>query len=167
MTPRSPAPTATTTPPLLVASKKIAETQRFEELQEEQKGSDIPHMLEVAILTLPTEQSNLKQENHANAPANEQSSNPQESRASQPGGINIQQQASTVSLLMEPESAFLAETTTKVVKNVAPLDRNNLVRNTPPENRRAARPIPRPDTRRDAASWSRTLRRRHGRSRPR
>ena len=141
MTPRSPAPTATTTPPLLVASKKIAETQRFEELQEEQKGSDIPHMLEVAILTLPTEQSNLKQENHANAPANEQSSNPQESRASQPGGINIQQQASTVSLLMEPESAFLAETTTKVVKNVAPLDRNNLVRNTPPENRRAARPI--------------------------
>src|SRR6266516_2740948 len=122
MTPRSPAPTATTTPPLLVASQKIGETQRFEELQEEQKGSDIPHMPEVAILTFPTEQSNLKQENHANAPADEQSSHPQESRTSQPNWINIQQQTSTISLLMEPESAFLAETTTKIIKIVTPLN---------------------------------------------
>ncbi|HEX6551441.1 MAG TPA: serine/threonine-protein kinase [Ktedonobacteraceae bacterium] len=129
-----------TTPPWLVTKKRNTETQRIDEPQEEQKGSELLSKRETAPLAIPMIQSHLEEDNkeddQAKSHAEEVGPDIQASSLFQPGGAHPQQETPVAHSSAEPGATLQTDTTDKVASIVAPMSHSNLVRHAPAGNKR-------------------------------
>lgn len=137
-----------TTSPEPVTKKRTIETQHIDEPQEEQRGSKPPSIRETTSLAIPMIQSHLKEDNednkendHAKFYADDVGSVSQESSSFQTGGAYPQQKTPITNSSVEPGATLLTDITDKVASIVTSMPPGNLVRHTPPENKRALRLI--------------------------
>ena len=129
-----------TSPPWLVTKKRNTETQRIDEPQEEQKGSELLSKRETAPLAIPMIQSHREEDNkeddQAKSHADEVGPDIQASSLFQPGGSHPQQETPVAHSSAGPGATLLTDTTDKVASIVAPMSHSNLVRHAPAGNKR-------------------------------